>query len=153
MTRTPARAKAKELAKFLRCERPDYAYLKSVFRELRKELEIPVPKAKRSLPDVPTEEEIRIFYQQVWQARKFSDMVLIKTLFYTGVRVSELVTIRLQEVDLERCQIRICLGKGGKDRMVPFPHAFRELLGLHMQQMHQKEAIYLFESVRKHKYS
>jgi integrase/recombinase XerD len=27
------------------------------------------------------------------------------------------------------------------------------LLGLHMQQMHQKEAIYLFESVRKHKYS
>jgi integrase/recombinase XerD len=153
MIRTPARAKAKELAKFLRGERPDYAYLKSVFRELRKELEIPVPQAKKSLPNVPTEEEIRIFYQQVWQARKFSDMVLIKTLFYTGVRVSELVTIRLQEVDLERCQIRICLGKGGKDRMVPFPRAFRELLGLHMQQMHQKEAIYLFESVRKHKYS
>ena len=37
--------------------------------------------------------------------------------------------------------------------MVPFPHAFRELLGLHIQQMHQKEAIYLFESARKHKYS
>ena len=42
MTRTPARTKAKELAKFLRTERPDYAYLKSVFRELRKELEIEV---------------------------------------------------------------------------------------------------------------
>jgi len=38
--------------------------------------------------------------------------VLIKTLFYTGVRVSELVTIRLQEVDLERCQIRIQQGIG-----------------------------------------
>lgn len=102
---------------------------------------------------MPTEEEIRAFYQQVWQTQKFSDMVLIKTLFYTGVRVSELVTIRLQEVDLERCQIRICLGKGGKDRMVPFPRAFRELLGLHMQQMREIEAVYLFESVHKHKYS
>src|SRR5205085_12046248 len=30
---------------------------------------------------------------------------------------------------------------------------FRELLGLHIQQMHQKEAIYLFESARRHKYS
>lgn len=153
MTRTPARTKAKELAKFLRAERPDYAYLKSVFRELRNELEIAVPQAPKRLPEVPTEEEIRAFYQQVWQARKFTDMVLIKTLFYTGVRVSELVNIRLQEVDLERCQIRIQQGKGGKDRLVPFPHTFRELLGLHIQQMHQQEAIYLFESVRKHKYS
>lgn len=153
MTRPPARAKAKELAKFLRAERPDYAYLKSVFRELRNELEIAVPQAPKRLPEVPTEEEIRAFYQQVWQARKFTDMVLIKTLFYTGVRVSELVNIRLQEVDLERCQIRIQQGKGGKDRLVPFPHTFRELLGLHIQQMHQQEAIYLFESVRKHKYS
>ena len=34
-------------------------------------------------------------------------MVLIKTLFYTGVRVSELVAIRIAEVDIERCQIRI----------------------------------------------
>lgn len=153
MTRTPARTKAKELAKLLRAERPDYAYLKQVFRELRKELEVEVERSSPRLPDVPTEEEMRAFYQQVWQARKFTDMVLIKTLFYTGVRVSELVNIRLQEVDLERCQIRIHQGKGGKDRIVPFPFAFRELLGLHIQQMRQKEAVYLFESAHKHKYS
>jgi integrase/recombinase XerD len=153
MTRTQAKEKAKEVAKLLRTERPDYAYLKSVFRELRNELEIAVPQAPRRLPDVPTEEEIHAFYREVWQARKFAEMVLIKTLFYTGVRVSELVTIRLHEVDLERCQIRIQQGKGGKDRIVPFPHAFRELLGMHIQQMHRKQASYLFESVRKHKYS
>ena len=33
--------------------------------------------------------------------------------------------------------------------MVPFPHAFRELLGLHIQQM---QAGYLFEFIRKHTY-
>ena len=67
--------------------------------------------------------------------------------------MSELVAIRLDEVDVERCQIRITLGKGNKDRQVPFPHSFRELLSLHMAQMLNKGAVYLFESVRKHKYT
>ncbi len=69
------------------------------------------------------------------------------------MRVSELVTIRLADADLERCQIRICRGKGDKDCLVPFPFAFREPLGQHMQQMHVEQATYLFESSRRHKYS
>lgn len=153
MTRTPPKKKARELAKLLCAEQPDYPYLKSVFRALREELEIAVPRKEVRLPEVPTEEDMRRFYQAVWNCRNFADMVLIKTLFYTGVRVSELVVIRLDEVDVERCQIRITLGKGSKDRQVPFPHSFRELLALHMSQMREKGAIYLFESVRKHKYT
>lgn len=47
-------------------------------------------------------------------------MVLIKTLFYTGVRVSELVAIRLDEVDIERCQIRITRSMS--------PHKWRHFL-------------------------
>jgi integrase/recombinase XerD len=140
------------LAKLLRAERPDYPYLKSVFRALREELEIVVPCKEVRLPEIPTAEEMRRFYQAVWNCRNFADMVLIKTLFYTGVRVSELVAIRLDEVDVECCQIRITQGKGSKDRQVPFPRPFRELLALHMEHMRAKGAIYLFESVRKHKY-
>src|SRR5947209_6557375 len=151
--RTSPKKKAKELAKYLRAERPDYPYLKSVFRALREELEVPVPQREVRLPEVPTEDEIRRFYQAVWNCRNFADMVLIKTLFYTGARVSELVAIRLDEVDVERCQIRITQGKGQKDRLVPFPLSFRELLALHMQGMREKGAIYLFESARKHKYT
>jgi integrase/recombinase XerD len=49
---------------------------------------------------------------------------------YTGVRVSELVNIRLSDVDFERCQIRINAGKGNKDRIVPFPVSFKEVLAL-----------------------
>ena len=74
-----------------------------------------------SLPAVPSEDELRGYYQVVWQARRTSDMVLIKSLLYTGVRLSEPVTIRLAHVDFDRCQIRITAGKGGKDRIVPFP--------------------------------
>ena len=151
--RTPAAKKAKELAKYLRRERPDYNYLKSVWSHLRSELEIEVPKTEKKLPNVPTEEEIKRYYQEVWQARNVQDMVIIKTLLYTGVRVSELVNIKLEDVDLERCQIRINAGKGGKDRIVPFPATFKEVLAMHSAKMVSLKATYLFESTWKRKYT
>ncbi|MEM8832370.1 MAG: tyrosine-type recombinase/integrase [Cyanobacteria bacterium P01_G01_bin.19] len=151
--RTPAPKKAKQLAKHLRGERPDYNYLKSVFRHLRTELEVEVPKAKKKLPNIPTEEEIKRYYEAVWQARNIQDMVIIKTLLYTGVRVSELVNIKIEDVDFRRCQIRINDGKGGKDRIVPFLVSFKEVLAMHVDQMSQKNATYLFESTWKRKYT
>jgi integrase/recombinase XerD len=93
------------------------------------------------------------YYQAVWKTRKVQDMVLIKTLLYTGVRVSELVNIQLLDVDFERCQIRINSGKGGKDRIVPFPVAFKEVLAMHVDRMEQLSATYLFESSWKRKYT
>ncbi len=152
--RTPAKKKAHELAKYLRSENPDYTYLKSVFHYLRTELEISVPKTStKQLPDVPTEEEIQRYYEAVWHTRNVQDMVLIKTLLYTGVRVSELINIRLEDVDFARCQIRINQGKGSKDRIVPFPVGFKEVLAMHVDSMQRKDATYLFESSWKRKYS
>ena len=151
--RTPAKKKARELAKFLRAERPDYNYLKSVFRHLREELDVAASRAPRKLPDVPTEKEIERYYKVVWKALRFQDMVIIKTFLYTGVRVSELVRVRLEDVDYERCQIRINAGKGEKDRIVPFPISFKEVLAMHADRMRQRKAEYLFESSWKRKYT
>src|SRR5204863_7277177 len=61
--------------------------------------------------------------------------------------------IRLEQVDVASCQIRITQGKGSKDRQVPFPASFSELLALHMERMREKGAVCLFESARKHKYT
>lgn len=152
--RTPAKKKAKELAKYLRAERPDYNYIKSVFRYLRDELEITVMRQNpERLPDVPSEEEIERYYNAVWKSQDFQDMVIIKTFLYTGVRVSELINIRLEDVDYERCQIRINKGKGGKDRVVPFPRSFKEILAMHAEKIRQQNAEYLFESSWKKKYT
>jgi integrase/recombinase XerD len=151
--RTPARRKARQLARHLRGERPDYAYLKEVFRHLRDELGVEVATTAKKLPYVPAEAEIRRYYQTVWTARRSGDIVLIKTLLYTGVRVAELVAIRLTDADLDACRIRITNGKGGKDRYVPFPGPFRETLALHIAAARANGAVFLFESSWKKPYS
>ncbi len=89
----------------------------------------------------------------MWRARRGADIVLIKTLLYTGARVSELVAIRLEHVDLDACRIRIVNGKGGKDRIVPFPAAFKETLALHIDQRRRAGGNNLFESSWRKPYS
>jgi len=56
--RTPVRQKAKQLAKLLRAENPDYDYMRELFRHLRTELSVEVTHKDKTLPYVPTEEEI-----------------------------------------------------------------------------------------------
>lgn len=144
--RTPAREKAKQLAKYLRKERPDYEYLRQVARYLRQELDIEVITRPKKLPKVPTEAELRKFYQVVWKTRKSQDLIIIKTFLYTGIRVSELVNLLIEDIDLDECHLRINKGKGGKDRVVPFPVGFQEILALHLEKVKNNGAKYLFES-------
>jgi len=151
--RTSVAKKSKQLAKYLRVEYPDYNYLKQLFQQLRKDLDIEIPKASKKLPYVPTENELKKYYESVWKSNNLKDMMIIKTLLYTGVRVSELVNIKTQHVDLTNCQMRIEEGKGKKDRIVPFPSKFKELLALHMQKNTHNNSKYLFESSWKKKYS
>ena len=110
-------------------------------------------RAPKKLPHVPTEHEIRSFYEAVWNGRRGQDVVMIKTLLYTGVRVSELIRIRLGDVDLDGCRIRIEQGKGKKDRYVPFPATFKEALALHIDTHTHAGASHLFESSWKKPYS
>lgn len=153
LLRTPVRQKAKEFAKSLKKERPDYNYMRELFRHLRQELSIEITQKEKKLPYVPTEEEIRKYYDIVLKSRNMGHVIIIKTLLYTGVRVSELVKIKLSEVDSDRCQIKITQGKGKKDRIVPFPNSFKETLMLHVENTKKKGGEYLFESSWKKNYT
>lgn len=145
--------KAKQVARLLRGERPDYFYLKELFRQLRTELKVKVQQAPKKLPYVPSEEEIESYYEAVWNSQNVSHMVLIKLLLYTGIRVGELVKVKIEDVNLRQCQIRINGGKGNKDRVVPFPRGFREILVSHIKAHKSNGSVYLFESIRKGPYS
>lgn len=147
--RTPTKEVVKKISKILRDERPDYVYLRDLFKKIRKEFGIKVATQVKKLPYVPTEEELKRYYTIVWQTRNMKHMMIIKILLYTGVRVQELVNVKLEDIDFDRCQIRINHGKGNKDRIVPFPHDFRETLILFAKTEQSKGAVYLFESNRK----
>jgi integrase/recombinase XerD len=67
----------------------------------------------------------------------------------TGIRVQELVNVKMEDIDFDRCQIRINQGIGSKDRIVPFPCDFREILILFVNAEQVNGAVYLFESNRK----
>ena len=151
--RTPVGQKAKLIAKTLRAEKPDYDYLRELFRHLRRELQVEVTHHSKKLPIVPTEAEIQKYYEVVWKARKMNHVVMIKTLLYTGVRVSELIKIKLSELDFDRCLIRITEGKGKKDRIVPFPNDFKEILAMHAHGVQAKGGSHLFESSWKKPYT
>ncbi|MDP1880096.1 MAG: tyrosine-type recombinase/integrase [Parachlamydiaceae bacterium] len=153
ITRTPVREKAKQFSKLLIKENPDYNYLRELFRHIRFELGIEPGKQAKTLPYVPSEEEVKKYYAVVWQSRNMQNVIIIKTLLYTGVRVSELVRILLSDVDFDRCQIRINKGKGNKDRIVPFPESFKEVLAIHAQSITQKGGKHLFESSWKKPYT
>lgn len=147
--RTPTKDIVKKISKILRDERPDYVYLRDLFKKIRQEFNISVTTKAKKLPYVPTEEELKRYYHRVWQTKNIKHMILIRVLLYTGIRVQELVNIQLSNLDFDRCQMRINQGKGAKDRIVPFPEHFRETLMLFSNTEKNNGAIYLFESNRK----
>ncbi len=151
--RTSPKKKAQQIAKYFRHENPDYNYIRAVFVNLRQELEVEVKATPKKLPCVPTEDMIKKYYEVVWQTKNMQDMLIIKTLLYTGARVSELVRLKINDVDLGDCQIRVVCGKGKKDRQVPFPKSFRETLAMHINNSIKSKHTYLFESSWKKQYS
>lgn len=152
-TRTSPHKKALQIAKYFRHENPDYNYLRAVFQELRQNLNVKVTTAPKKLPYVPTESELKKYYDTIWKSKNMQDMIMIKTLMYTGIRVSELIRLKIQDVDFDRCQLRILAGKGKKDRIVPFPKSFRETLALHVSNANKINQLNLFESSWKKPYS
>jgi integrase/recombinase XerD len=121
---------------------------------IRKNLNIEIESGKeKKLPYVPTEEEIGRYYKTVWKSRNMKHVVMIKTLLYTGVRVSELINIKISDIDLDHCQIKVVQGKRKKDRIVPFPNSFKEILAVYVENIKKNDAKYLFESNWKKPYT
>lgn len=100
------------------------AALKSFYKFLYQEdilpanpaLEIALPKLPKRLPKALTKRETR----QVLSEPKIllRDNALLELLYSAGIRVSELIGLRLIDIDLAECYLKV-RGKGGKERMVP----------------------------------
>ncbi|MFH1494647.1 MAG: site-specific tyrosine recombinase XerD [Pseudomonadota bacterium] len=83
-------------------------------------LQIEMPKLPRSLPKSLSEADVEALLNApcVGESLGLRDRAMLETLYATGLRVSELVTLPLQGLSLEMGVVRV-MGKGSKERLVP----------------------------------
>lgn len=81
---------------------------------------IAMPKKGRSLPKTLTEADVESILQapDVSSVLGLRDRAMLETLYASGLRVSELISLQLGQVNLELGVIRV-VGKGAKERLVP----------------------------------
>ena len=85
-------------------------------------VELNSPKIGRSLPNALTEDEITRLLDAplaVDTPESRRDKAMLELLYATGMRVTELVSLRLSDVNLTGSYVR-CIGKGNKERLIPF---------------------------------
>ncbi len=78
------------------------------------------PRLGRSLPKTLTETDVMALLQAPDTIKRtgMRDRVMLEVLYATGLRVSELVNLRLDQLNLRQGVIRV-IGKGNKERLVP----------------------------------
>lgn len=96
---------------------------------------VDMPNAPQLLPDVLTPEEVERLLSAPGDAdaRALRDTAMLETLYATGLRVSELCGLCLDDVDLERGVVR-AMGKGRKERIVPMGDAARTAILRYLEQ-------------------
>ena len=135
-----------QFVRIARKARLDYADFLYVCQQARKKLGLKTPKKEHKLQQLLSEAALQRFFRVIQDCGDVQHEIMLKFLFYTAVRVSELVRIRVSDVDLERCKIFIDQGKGAKDRYILFPASFCLVLKSHLHARSQNR--YLFESQR-----
>lgn len=88
------------------------------------------PKTDKKYPQTLYIEQVDAIFKANSERTDFlakRDQAILYTLYYTGIRASELVGLEVQNVDLRRRILRV-LGKGNKERMVPFTIECRDIL-------------------------
>ncbi len=109
--------------------------------------EIPRPKKRTILPKVISEEKI---IKALFGIENIKHKTILVTAYSAGLRVSEVVSLQVTDIDSDRMQIAIRGAKGKKDRMATLSLFALQLLREYVTQY--KPKIYLFEGQYKDKH-
>ena len=105
------------------------------------------PKVGRSLPKALSVEEVDALLDGPADPspEAMRDRAMLEVLYASGIRVSELVSLDTDDVDLEQGYVR-CFGKGSKERLVPIHRGAAEALGAYAE--HGRPQLYSKRSER-----
>lgn len=106
-------------------------------------------KSWQTLPRFLTEEEVNALLDQpdLNDVSGIRDRAMLEVLYATGLRVSELTSLKLKDIDLES-GVLSCFGKGSKQRKVPLGRdaisCLKRYLGIRVKLLGEKDADQLF---------
>jgi integrase len=143
------KAKSRFVARIARLVRQaglSYDEWRYVARRVRQKCDLHPAAKPKKLPRILTADQFRAFYKAVDEADDVQHSLMLRLLFYTGVRVSELCAIEISDIDLENCKIFVNQGKGSKDRYVLFGKSFAMALRAHIAA--HPDNRYLFQTRR-----
>lgn len=106
------------------------------------------PRKEKRLPKPISADFLR---QKIDQIKNLKHKAILSLAFSDGLRVSEVINLKLTDIDSKRMMIRIEQGKGKKDRDVPLSENVLSLLRQYCRKFRPKE--YLFNGQNKPKYS
>jgi integrase/recombinase XerD len=112
------------------------------------DLSLERPKKSRILPNVLSQEEILKIIQLT---RNLKHRAIIVLLYSSGLRIGEVTSLMLKNIDILRRQIKVEGGKGRKDRFVVLATSFLPLLQNYLTTF--KPAFYFIEGLEGKKYS
>lgn len=105
-------------------------------------VDIPRPKKAQQLPNVLGENEItRLFNALTNKKHK----AILFTAYSAGLRVSEVVNLKLKDIDSDRMQLFIQRAKGKKDRYVNLSPVLLDVLRSYIKICNPRPLVYLFE--------
>lgn len=112
------------------------------------------PRLPRKLPHVLSFAEVEMLLRAPDPAtpRGCRDAAMTQLLYASGLRVSELVGLKLTDIDLDQCVVS-ALGKGDKRRLVPFGEVARDALQRYLREVRPRwavrgESVHLFLTER-----
>jgi len=86
---------------------------------------------EKRIPEVLTREEVKL----VLAFLEGTPELLVKLLYGSGLRITEAVRLRVQDIDYGYKQITVRNGKGMQDRVTPFPESLSPLLHNHLERV------------------
>ncbi|NOU52131.1 site-specific tyrosine recombinase XerD [Pseudoalteromonas sp. JBTF-M23] len=116
-------------------------------------LNIAQPKMAQSLPKTLTEQEVEALLDapDLGDAMGLRDKAMLELLYATGLRVTELVGLRMEQINLRQAVVLV-KGKGGKERLVPMGeealHYIEQFLQVGRPQMVKHATDFVFPSKR-----
>src|SRR3989344_5320707 len=123
----------KKLTRILRREHVNYEETKYIFKAVRDKLELKPITSQFQLPKFLSYEEVQKLIETAYKT-KYVYGLLIKTLFITGIRVSEISNLKLEDLFLSENKIKVVQEKG-KDANINkkvTPHILRHSMATYL---------------------